>query len=277
MCPILFKVGPFTIYSYGLMLAIGFISASALMTKEYRRKNLDPNLAGTITLIALVAGVAGSKLLYLLEHWNHFVADPAGLAFSPGGLSFFGGFLLATASIYFYARSKKVSFLTIADGTSPALMLGYGIARLGCHFSGDGDYGFPTTLPWGANYSKGTFPPSEAFKSFPEITSSFSNGIVPDDTLCHPTPVYELLLCILFFSVLWRYRTVITTNGKMFMLYLMFAGFERFLVEFLRINPRVFLGLSEYQLVAAGLFVVGVIGWTTLGKKEGPRRADDFR
>src|SRR3972149_6490845 len=85
MCPILFKVGPFTVYSYGLMLATGFIVASMLMTREYKRRRLDPNLAGTITLIALVAGVAGSKLLSVLVHWSHFVADPAGMAFSPGG------------------------------------------------------------------------------------------------------------------------------------------------------------------------------------------------
>jgi len=267
MCPILFKVGPFTVYSYGLMLATGFIVASMLMTREYKRRRLDPNLAGTITLIALVAGVAGSKLLYLVEHWSHFVADPAGMAFSPGGLSFFGGFFLATASIYLYARSKKISFLTIADGTSPGLMLGYGIARLGCHFAGDGDYGFPTSLPWGTNYSGGTFPPSEAFRNFPEITSQFPGGIVPDNTLCHPTPVYELLICALFFGLLWRYRTSIVENGKLFMLYLMLAGVERFSVEFLRINPRVFLGLSEYQLVAAGVALVGVVGWFMMGKK----------
>lgn len=265
MCPILFKVGPFTIYSYGLMLATGFIVASAVMSREYRRKGLDPNLAGTITLIALVGGVVGSKVLYLIEHWSLFVADPAGMAFSPGGLSYFGGFLVATGSIYYYARSKKISFLTIADGTTPGLMLGYGIARLGCHFAGDGDYGFPTDLPWGTDYSNGTFPPSQAFRSFPEITSRYPGGVVPDNTLCHPTPVYELLICTAFFLIMWRYRKVITENGKMFMLYLMLAGIERFAVEFLRINPRVFLGLSEYQLLAAGLIAAGAIGWFVPG------------
>lgn len=273
MCPILFKIGPLTIYSYGLMLATGFIVASMLMTREYRRKGLDPNLAGTITLIALIAGVAGSKILYLLEHWDHFVADPAGLAFSPGGLSFFGGFILATVSIALYARQKKISFLTIADGTSPGLMLGYGIARLGCHFSGDGDYGFPTDLPWGADYSKGTFPPSEAFRPFPEITSQYPNGVVPDTTLCHPTPVYELLLCAILFLVLWRYRTTITGNGKLFMLYLILAGTERFAIEFLRINPRVFMGLSEYQLVAGAIVLAGIAGWFLLEKKYSVNRS----
>ncbi len=267
MCPVLFQVGPFTIYSYGLMLALGFLVASWLMTKEYRRKKLDPNLAGNITLIALVAGVIGSKILYLLEHWDQFVANPSAMAFSPGGLSFFGGLFLATAAIYVYTRSKKIDFLTVADGTSPGLMLGYGVARLGCHFAGDGDYGFPTDLPWGTNYSGGTYPPSEAFRNFPELTSQYPGGIVPDATLCHPTPVYEFLICAAFFLILWKYRTSITTTGRLFMLYLVLAGIERFAIEFLRINPRVALGLSEYQFIAASLVLIGVIGWQMLSRK----------
>ena len=272
MCPILFKVGPFTVYSYGLMLAIGFIVASYTMTLEYRRKKLDANLAGTITLIALVGGVAGSKILYLLEHWSYFVLDPAGMAFSPGGLSYFGGFFLATLAIYLYGRSKKIPFLTIADGTSPGLMIGYGIARLGCHFAGDGDYGFPTTLPWGTDYSHGTYPPSEAFRNFPEITSKFPNGIVPDTTPCHPTPVYEFIICAILFAILWRYRKRFETRGMMFMVYLMLAGAERFLIEFLRINPRVFLGLSEYQLMSFGLILAGLAGWYILSKRRHQQR-----
>ncbi|MBI2619646.1 MAG: prolipoprotein diacylglyceryl transferase [Ignavibacteriales bacterium] len=264
MYPILFEIGPFTVYSYGLMLALGFLIASWIMTKEYKRKSLDANLAGNITLIALVTGVIGAKVLYLLEHWNHFVADPSGMAFSPGGLSFFGGFLLATTSIYIYTRSKKINFLTVADGTAPGLMMGYGVARLGCHFAGDGDYGFPTDLPWGTDYSRGTYPPSEALRNFPEITGRFPNGVVPDTILCHPTPVYEFLICALFFFVLWKYRTRIATTGKLFMLYLTLAGLERFSIEFLRINPRVLFGLSEYQFIAAGLVLVGAIGWRLL-------------
>lgn len=267
MCPILFRVGPFTVYSYGLMLAIGFIIASYTMTVEYRRRKLDPNLAGTVTLLALVGGVAGSKILYLLEHWDHFVLDPAGMAFSPGGLSYFGGFFLASAAIWLYARSKGVPFLTIADGTSPGLMLGYGIARLGCHFAGDGDYGFPTTLPWGTDYSHGTYPPSQAFRNFPEITSRFPGGIVPDTTPCHPTPVYELILCALLFGILWKYRTRFQTRGTMFMAYLVLAGIERFVIEFLRINPRTVLGLSEYQVFALALILVGSTGLYILTKR----------
>lgn len=260
MCPVLFEVGPFTLYSYGLMLAIGFLAASWIMSIDYGRRGLHKDLAGTITLIALISGVVGAKLLYVLEHWDHFRADP-GILISPGGLSYFGGFLLATASIWWYARRKGLSFLTIADGTVPGLMLGYGIARLGCHFAGDGDYGFPTDLPWATDYSRGTMPPSEAFRNFPEITSQFPGGLVPDTTLCHPTPVYEFLLCTVLFGVLWNLRTRISTPGGMFMIYLVLAGLERFAIEFLRINPRVYAGLTQYQLFAAGLVAAGLIGW----------------
>ncbi|MBI3787624.1 MAG: prolipoprotein diacylglyceryl transferase [Ignavibacteriales bacterium] len=266
MCPRLLEIGPFTIYSYGLMLAIGFIAASYLLTLELKRRDLDPNLGNNVTLLALVGGIAGSKILFLLEHFNLFMADPFGMAFSPSGLTFYGGFILATILIYFYVKKKGVKFFTIADSVSPGLLLGYGIARIGCHLSGDGDYGFPTTLPWGTNYSKGTYPPSAAFKNFPEVTGQFPNGIVPDNTLCHPTPVYEFLLCAVLFALMWKWRKSLRPDGKMFMLYLIFAGAERFVIEFFRLNPRMAFGLSEAQLIAVVLIAVGLYGWTYFSK-----------
>ncbi len=261
MYPRLFQIGPFTVYGYGLMLAIGFIVASWILTLEFKRRSLDPNAANTVTLIALVAGVVGSKVLYLFEHLSSFLADPIGMTFNPGGLTFYGGYILAALSIYWYGKKKGIRFLVIADAVSPALMLGYGIARIGCHLAGDGDYGFPTTLPWGTDYSRGTYPPSLAFRDFPEITSKYPNGIVPDTTLCHPTPVYELIICAIFFWILWRYRTRLQPAGKMFTLYLMLAGVERFAIEFLRPNPRILYGFSEAQLIAIVLIIAGAIGW----------------
>lgn len=266
MCPRLLEIGPFTIYSYGLMLAIGFITASYLMSLEFKRKKLDPNLPGTITLLALIGGIIGAKLLFVVENWSDFVRDPSGMVFSPAGLTFYGGFIVATLVIYTYLRSKGLSFLVAADGVAPGLMLGYGIARTGCHFAGDGDYGFPTDLPWGTDYSNGTYPPSQAFKSFPEIAGQYPGGIVPDTTPLHPTPIYEFLICGFLFLVMWRFRKRIQPAGKMFMLYLIFAGMERFGIEFLRINPRVLLGLSEAQIIAAGLMLLGVVGWNYLSR-----------
>ena len=260
MHPRLFEIGPFTVYSYGLMLGTSFIIASLLLTSELKRRKLDPEMGSTVTLIALFGGVAGSKILYLFEHWTFFIADPFGMAFSPGGLTWYGGFLLVTALIYLYSKRKNVKFLVIADATSPGLLWAYGIARLGCHFAGDGDYGFPTTLPWGTDYSNGTYPPSLAFKNFPEVTSKFHNGIVPDSTPCHPTPVYEFILCSILFYILWRYRREIIGTGKMFMYYLIAAGTERFAIEFMRINPRIVLGLSEAQLISVILILFGIAG-----------------
>jgi phosphatidylglycerol:prolipoprotein diacylglycerol transferase len=101
----------------------------------------------------------------------------------------------------------------------------------------------------------------------PEITQRYPGGIVPDNTLCHPTPIYEFLICGVLFLILWRVRKTLQPEGKLFMLYLMFAGGERFTVEFLRLNPRIFFGLSEAQLIALGLFLIGLYGWFTISKK----------
>jgi phosphatidylglycerol:prolipoprotein diacylglycerol transferase len=243
------------------MLALGFIAGSYLLVQEFKRRTIDPNIANNITLIALVAGVAGSKILFLIENWSSFVLDPFGMAFNPGGLTFYGGFILAALSIYIYGRKKGISFFIIGDAIAPGMMLGYGIARLGCHLAGDGDYGFPTTLPWGTDYSKGTYPPSVAFKDFPEITGRFPGGIVPDTIPCHPTPVYEFILCACMCWFLWRIRKKIAPAGKLFMIYLVLAGIERFAIEFLRPNPRIVLGLSEAQIIAFILMAIGLSGW----------------
>jgi phosphatidylglycerol:prolipoprotein diacylglycerol transferase len=261
MYPRLFQIGPFTVYGYGLMLALGFIIGSYLLVSEFKRRKLDPTIANNVTLIALIAGVSGSKILYLIENLPLFVHDPIGMTFNPGGLTYYGGFILATFSIYLYGKKKRIKFYTIADAISPGLMLGYGIARIGCHLAGDGDYGFPTTLPWGTNYSNGTYPPSIAFQDFPEITSQFPGGIVPNNIPCHPTPVYEFIICALMCWFLWSIRKKTTPTGKLFMIYLMLAGIERFIIEFLRPNPRIIFDLSEAQLISLVIITLGLWGW----------------
>jgi len=265
MYPRLFTIGPFTVYSFGLMLGIGFIVASALLTNELRRKGLDPALGSTITLIAVVFGVAGSKILYLIENWEYFVRAPFEMAFSPGGLTWYGGFILATVVIWLYVRKKGIPFLKICDAAAPGLMIGYGIARIGCHLAGDGDYGMPTSLPWGTVYSKGTYPPSAAFKDFPEIVQKYGvHGVVPDTIPVHPAPMYEFLMACGLFFVLWKLRTKDTPDGTLFVIYLILAGLARFLVEFIRLNPRIALGLSEAQLISVFLILVGIIGLRVL-------------
>ena len=139
MYPRLFSIGPFTIYSYGLMLGLGFIAANFVLNRELKRKKIDPNIGSTVMLFAILFGIAGSKILYLIENWSSFVAAPISMAFSPGGLTWYGGFFLATFTIMLYIRKKKIPFLIICDAAAPGIMIAYGIARLGCHLAGDGD------------------------------------------------------------------------------------------------------------------------------------------
>ncbi|MDD8017599.1 MAG: prolipoprotein diacylglyceryl transferase [Bacteroidota bacterium] len=269
MHPILFEIGPLKIYSFGLMMGISFIIGNILLAKEFKRKKFNPDYASTVTLICLIGGVAGSKILYLFENWSDFIANPLGMAFSPGGLTFYGGFILAAVSIFIYSKRVKIKFVKMADAAAPALLLAYGIARIGCHLAGDGDYGYPTTLPWGTNYSHGTYPPSFAFQGFPDIVAKYGvNGVVPDTIPCHPTPIYELIICSAFFFYMWKNKEKWTTDGKMFFVYLLLAGTERFSVEFLRLNPRFMFGLSEAQIIAFLLIVAGAVGLNSLQRSE---------
>ncbi len=120
MIPILFEIGPIKIYSYGLMLGIGFLLGSYILSREFKRKGIDPNLASNITIIALVFGIAGAKLLYLLENWSSFVKAPIDMTFSAGGLTWYGGFILGMTAIYVYVRSKKIPALKVVDGLAVA-------------------------------------------------------------------------------------------------------------------------------------------------------------
>lgn len=267
MLPELFSIGPFTVYSYGLMLGIAFIVANLLLSLEYDRRGLSKNYATEVTLLAIIFGIIGSKLLHLLENWHSFVQDPIGMAFSPGGLTFYGGLILAALSIYIYTRRTKVNFLFVADATSPSLAIAYGIGRIGCHLAGDGDYGIPTTLPWGVNYENGIVKPSDMFAGS-DIANTFPQGIVPNNTLLHPTPIYEFLIALLIFVLLWQFRKKDWKTGQLFGLYLILSGTARLSVEFIRLNPKLTLGLSEAQLISSGLILCGVLLYMNLQKGE---------
>ena len=275
--PILFHIGPLNVYSFGLMMAVGFIVANYVLVREFIRKGLDPNFANKLTFIAIIFGIAGSKILSLIENWSDFQKDPIGMAISPGGLTWYGGFILAAVIILLAVRKKHYNFMTVTDAFAPALILGYGVARLGCHFSGDGDYGMPTSLPWGVDYSKGIVPPSVALKDFPLITDKFPGGIAPDATPLHPTPIYEFIVCTIIFAFLWKIRKTAKPDGKLFMIYLILAGLERLLIEFIRLNPRFLLGLSEAQLVSIPLILIGAGGLFYLPKRTPLKPLEDKR
>lgn len=285
MMPVVFEIGPIPIYGYGLMLALAFAVGYWQLGWGLRREGLEPGLAGPITVLAVVCGVWGAKGLWLLGRWEAVWADPLGALAGPG-MTFHGGLAAATAAIFCYVRWRRVGFSRVLDAAAPALMIAYGIGRLGCHLAGDGDYGVPTSLPWGVDYSRGVVPPSQALAGLPEIAAWYPGGVVPDATPLHPTPLYECLLAVVGFLVLRRVSGRGRAPGWRFAVYLGLSGVCRFGVEFVRLNPRVGLGLTEAQLISLGLIGLAVVGGVWLGRRpvaatsagpglpagEGPRR-----
>lgn len=261
MQPILFEIGSLKIYSFGLMMGIAFLVANWLFVREFRRKGLPEEVAAGVTMIALFAGVAGSKLFSLIENWNRFVADPWGEIFSAAGLTFYGGLILATLLIYLYSRRRGVRFLGVADAAAPSLMLAYGIGRIGCQLAGDGDYGIPTDLPWAMGYPNGTV--STLAGKNPELKEKFvelfpGSPALTDttDILVHPAPVYETLAAVAIFAFLWRLGKRSMPTGMLFGAYLILAGLERLLVEMIRLNP-LYLGLSQAQWISVAMIILG--------------------
>ncbi len=255
MIPFL-HLGPFTIPTFGLMVACAMLAAYFVLRADLARRGIADRKSGEAeTLIAApcLAGFIGAKLYHLLESPTEFFADPLHLLLSPYGFAWFGGLLAGFATFAFIAwrlakraaaNALNVSILTIFDAGSPAAALGYGIGRIGCFLSGDGDYGIPTSLPWGM---------------------SFPNGLVPTSQRVHPTPIYELIVACAIAWWLWRMGSPTARSGRsakpgqVFAAYLILTGVARFLVEFIRINPRSFLGMSNAQTAAVLSVVAGVI------------------
>jgi phosphatidylglycerol---prolipoprotein diacylglyceryl transferase len=258
MTPVLVTIGPLSIPSYGAMLLLAFLVGGVSLALELRRRALDPHLARGIVLLAVMFGLLGSKALALAGQLAGHAA-PGLTAAWRDTMTWQGGLLAALAAIVVYVRAKGVSIGRVLDAGAPALMLAYGIGRLGCHLAGDGDYGLPTDLPWGARYNHGLVPPSQAFAGLPELVAQFPGRVVPDTTLCHPTPVYEFLGGVLGWLVLRAVARRGLPDGQLFMVYLVLSGVARFAVEFLRLNPRVALGLTEAQLLAVAMAVVGLV------------------
>lgn len=265
MHPVLFKIGPFTVYSYGVMLVTSFLIGFYFFSQEIVRKGLQKNIAIDITIIAVFCGIAGSKLLFILENINEFFDNPLRITFSSGGFTFLGGLLLALAVSWIYIHNRKYNFLQAADAVAPSLIIAYGIGRIGCHLAGDGDYGLPTALPWGTNYQNGIVPPSHLFNGT-KYAASFPHKIFPDSTPLHPTPIYEFILSLLIFLILWKFRKSKWRDGQLVMLYFILSSISRFLVEFIRLNPKIVLDLSEAQIISAFIFLFGSIGFIYLTK-----------
>ncbi len=269
MYPELFSIGPIKFHSFGAMLALAFLVANYLLSKEIERKKIYPDVSSTVTFLTIVLGIAGAKLFHLLENFDRFLRDPIGEAFNAGGLTFYGGMIVATIGNLIYLRSQKIAPLRFLDAIAPALMIGYGIGRIGCLLAGDGCYGEPCDLPWAMTFPNGYV--STLASENPELAMQFRQlfpGVkVPKDIPVHPTPLYELFYSLVFFALLWKWRTLPKQAGWIFFVYLILQSVGRFSVEFIRLNPPILFGLSEAQVIALAMILVGAFGLWRISKE----------
>jgi phosphatidylglycerol:prolipoprotein diacylglycerol transferase len=253
-------IGPLTLQTFGIMFALGFVAAGALIAKRLRELGKPVDWAYEMIFAALIGGVVGSRLDFIIQNYDEVKDDLLGNLFSGSGLVWYGGLIGGAIGVLLWARLRRMLNLTLLDICAPALAIGYAVGRIGCQLSGDGDYGEPWDGPWAMAYPDGT---------------------VPTDETVHPTPVYETLAMGLVTYVLWRLREAFRP-GLLFALYLVLAGAERFLVEFIRRNEDVALGLTQAQLLSVAMILAGG-AWLALAARSpaglrstaaGPRRLE---
>jgi phosphatidylglycerol---prolipoprotein diacylglyceryl transferase len=247
-------IGPLTLQTFGLMFALAFLGAGALIARRLKEIGKPPDWAYEMGFAALVGGIVGSRVYFLIQNYQSVKHDLIGTLFSGSGLVWYGGVIGGALAVLLWARYRRFLGLTLLDLTAPALALGYAIGRCGCQLSGDGDYGKPWSGPWAMAYPHGTLPTTHTVQ---------------------PTPIYETLAMGLGAWALWQLRERFRA-GVLFALYLLYAGGERLLVEFIRRNKVVAVGLTAAQLESLGAIVVGAIWlyvvkrrYGSLGRRDG--------
>ena len=236
--------------------------------KEIKKRVHPYELVGNIIMIAAVSGIIGAKLFHNLENMGEFLADPVGQLMAFSGLTFYGGLIAGAVSVIWYAKRHKINAFHLSDATAPALMLAYGVGRIGCQLSGDGDWGinnlaakpdWMSFLPdWMWSY---TFPHNVLNQGSP------IKGCVGDfcSELAHPvypTAFYEVVMCLLIFSFLWAIRKRIRIPGMLFCIYLTMNGVERFFIEKIRVNTKydILGGITQAEIISFCLVLIGLLG-----------------
>jgi len=277
---------PLPLATFGLMVALGMLVAADRLRSEMARlyalkrigaarvrvKGADgtrtdtavppQNIVADLSFVVMLAGIVGARLFHILEHTGQFMADPWSMIFTRSGLSIFGGLILGTLAGLICVRRWKLPIRPLLDAAAPAMMIGYAIGRIGCQISGDGDWGIaanmslkPDWLPtwfWAQTYDNNIF------------------GAVLPAPGVYPTSVYETLMGLACFALLWALRKHPFRNGWLFSVYLLLAGAERMLIEQIRVNPVFDIGglhATQAELIAAVLIVLGLAGIAILGRR----------
>jgi phosphatidylglycerol:prolipoprotein diacylglycerol transferase len=240
MIPDVLHIGPVPIHIFGIFLALAFLAAGSVAGREFTRKGYDQAVASPVVVWAAVGGIVGARLWLVLDSWGEFLRGPASFLLTGGGFVWYGGLLGGALAVTIYFRLAGIPWFRGADAVAPALALGQAIGRIGCQLAGDGDWGAETTVPWGMAY--------------PHAVVGWDK---PPGVRVHPTPIYECAAYLAIFAFLWRRRREPAPDGALFATYLVLTGAARFAVEFVRVNPRVALGLTEAQLVSLALLALG--------------------
>ena len=227
------SLGPLTIHTFGLMMAIGFLTAGAVAYYEFKRKELNPEHVYWLTIAAAVGGLIGSKIHYILIHLDELKGDPLAAAFNGAGLVWYGGMIGGVLAAMIVVRLYHLPWGKVLDACSPAMAIGYAFGRMGCFLNGD-DYGRPSDLPWAMEFRDGS-PPT------------------PAGVRVQPTQLYESFSSLLIFLIVMLLRKRMKRDWALACVYLMLAGMERFLVEFVRANRG---GQTQQQVLALILVLV---------------------
>ena len=244
------------------------------------KKKVHPfELVGNITMIAAISGIIGAKIFHNLENIDDFIADPIGQLISFSGLTFYGGLIVGAVSVLWYAKKYKIPALHLCDSTAPSLILAYGIGRIGCQMSGDGDWGvtnlltkpeFLSFLPdwmWSYNFPHNVLragvPMKDCGGEFWEpYCMQLANPV-------WPTAFYETIMSLLIFGLLWSIRKHIKIPGILFCIYLICNGIERFFIEKIRVNTEynILGGTTQAEIISFSLILIGFLSIYVLNKR----------
>ena len=222
---------------------------------------------GDITIIAALAGILGAKVFAILEEPSGFLADPLGTFFSGSGLAFYGGLVGGYLGVTWYMRRHNIPFWPTADAVAPALIISYGLGRIGCQLAGDGDWGIAAAaqpdwwfLPdwwWAYDYPHNVSNADVAIEGCKWLHCNHLANPV------YPTPLYEVVACLLIGGFLWAIRKRVKIPGMIFFIYLILNGFERFWIEKIRVN-EVYESLpfqpTQAEIIAVIFFFLGIAG-----------------
>lgn len=246
MYPILFQYKALTIGGYGIMLGLAFYLAFLLLEREFKLRGVNPELAYKILLAAIPSAIIGAKIFHIIDYFDEFLLDPWGMLISGSGLTVYGGYILAIIVCIIIVKKSRQNVLYIFDIAAAPLALGYAIGRIGCHVAGDGCYGIV----------------SDSF-----LAVSYPNGLSAITESVYPTPLFESFFSFIIFAFLMQLRKKELPQGTLFFLYIAMNGLTRFLIEFIRINPKAFLNLSQAQIIAALFFITGIVGIFLIKRK----------